>query len=103
MIRDDFTINRFNALYFDRNKDEVPRYLRQYLEDYRFTGVPCPVETVRTNDAAEVKGGAFTDLCQERDIRQEFTTADSPRLNGVAERRIAMVESAVKAAIIPAV
>ena len=100
MIRDDFT--RFNAVYFMRSKGEVFRYFRQYLADYRFTGVPCAVETVRTDDAAEVKGGAFANLCRERGIRQEFTTADSPQFNGVAERGIATIESAGKAAIIEA-
>ena len=100
MIRDDFT--RSNAVYFMRSKNEISRYFRQYLADYRFTGVPCPVETVRTDDAAELKGGAFADLCRERVIRQEFTTADSPQCNGVAERGIAMIESAGKAAIIQA-
>ena len=100
MIRDDFI--GFNAIYFMHNKDEVSRYFRQYLADYRFTGVPCPVETVRTDDAAEFKGGVFTDLCRERGIRQEFATADSPQFNGVAERGIAMIESAGKAAIIQA-
>ena len=66
MIRDDFT--RFNAVYFMRSKDEVSRYFRQYLADYRFTGVPCPVEAVRTDDAAEFKGRASADLCRERGI-----------------------------------
>ena len=100
MIRDDFS--RFNAVYFMRSKGEVFRYFRQYLADYRFTGVPCAVKSVRTDDAAEVKGGAFANLCRERGIRQEFTTADSPQFNGVAERGIAMMESAGKAAIIEA-
>ena len=36
MIRDDFT--RLNAIYFMRSKDEVCRYFRQHLADYRFTG-----------------------------------------------------------------
>ena len=76
MTRDDFT--RFNAVYLMRSKDEISRYFRQCLADYRSTGVPCPVETVRTDDAAEFKGGAFAELCRERGIRQEFTTADSP-------------------------
>ena len=100
MIRDDFT--RFNVVHLMRRKDEVSRYFRQYLADYRFTGVPCPVETVRTDDAAEFKGGAFADLCQERGTRQEFTTADSPQFNGVADRGIAKIESAGEAVIIQA-
>ena len=86
MIRDDFT--RLNAEYFMRSKDEVSRYFRQHLADYRFTGVPCPVEAVRTDDAAQFNGGAFADLCRKRGIRQEFTFADSPRFNGVVERRV---------------
>ena len=36
---------------------------------------------------------------RERGIRREFTSAGSPQFNGVAERRIAMIESAGKAAI----
>ena len=79
MIRDDFT--RFNAVYFMRSKDEVSRNFIQYLADYRFTGVPCPVETVRTDDGAEFKSGAFAYLCRERGTRQEFTTADNPNRN----------------------
>ena len=94
MIRDDFT--RFNAVYFMHSKNEVSRYFKQYRADYRFTGVPCPVETVRTGDAVEFKGGAFADLCRERGIKREFTTADSPQFNSVADRGIAMIESAGK-------
>ena len=92
MIRDDFT--RCNAVYFMRSKDEVCFQILQTVPcRLPFTGVPCPVETVHTDDAAEFKGGAFADLCRERGIRQEFTTADSPQFNGVAERGIAMIES----------
>ena len=54
-VRGDFT--RFNAVYSIRSKDEVSKYFRHYLADYRFTGVPCPVETVRTDYAADLKGG----------------------------------------------
>ena len=100
MVRCDFA--RFNALYFVRSKDKFfSRYFRQYLADYRFTGVPCPVETVYTDDAAEFKGGVLADLCRKRGIRQEeFPSADSPQFSGAAGRRIAMIEPAGKAAII---
>ena len=81
-------------------KDEVSRCFGWYLADYRFTGVSYPVETVRIDDAAEFKGGAFADLCRGQVIRQEFTTADSPQFNGVVERGIVMIESAGKAVII---
>ena len=89
-------------MYFMRSKSEVSKYFKQYLADHRFSGTPSPVETVRTDDAAEFKSGYFADLCRERGIRQEFTTANSPQFNGVAERGIAMIESTGKAASIQA-
>ena len=89
-------------MYFMRSKSEVSKYFKQYLADHRFSGTSSPVETVRTDDAAEFKSGYFADLRRERGIRQEFTTANSPQLNGVAERGIDMIESTGKAALIQA-
>ena len=37
-------------------------------------------------------------MCRNRNIRQKVTTADSPEFDGVAKRRIAMVEWAGLAA-----
>ena len=56
----------FNAVYFVRNKDKVFRYFRQYLADYCFTGVPLPIESLPTDDGAEVKGEVLSYLCRER-------------------------------------
>ena len=90
-------------MYFMRSKkSEVSKYSKQYLSDHRFSGTPSPVETVRTGDAAEFKSVYLVDLCRERGIRQEFTTANSPQFNGVAERGTAMIESTGKAALIQA-
>ena len=100
LVKDDFF--RFSAVYFMRSKSEVSKYFKQYLADHRFSGAPSPVETVRTDDAAEFKSGYFAELCRERGIRQELTTANSPQFNGVAERGIAMIESAGKVALIQA-
>ena len=79
-----------------------PNISSNTLQTIAFLGAPSPVETVRTDDAAEFKSGYFADLCRERDIRQEFTTANSTQLNGVTERGIAMIESTGKAALIQA-
>ena len=76
--RDSMCLHQVQRCLFHAQQRRGFQILRQYFADYRFTGVPCPVETVRTDDAAELKGGAFSDLCWERGIRQEFTTADSP-------------------------
>ena len=100
LVKDKFS--RFSAVYFMTSKSEVSKYFKQCLADHRFSCTPSPVETVRTDDAAEFKSGCFADLCRERGIRQEFTTANSPQFNGVAERQIAMIESTGKAALIQA-
>ena len=100
LVKDDFS--RFSAVYFTRSKNEVSKYFKQYLADHRFSGTPSPVEPVRTDDAAEFKSVYFADLCRERGIRQEFTKANSPQFNSVAERGIAMIESTGKAALIQA-
>ena len=66
-----------------RSESEVSKYFKQYLADRRFSGTPSPVETVRTDDATEFRSGYFADLCRERGIRQEFTTANSPQFSGM--------------------
>ena len=58
---------------------------------------PSAVEVVRFDEGGEFKGD-FTKLSWGHNIRQEVTTADSAKFNGVAERHIAMVESAGMAA-----
>ena len=95
-----YYFSRFSAVYFMRSKSEVSKYFKQYLADHRFSCTPSPVETVRTDDAAEFKSGYVADLLRERGIRQEFTTANSSQFNGVAGRGIAMIESTGKAAFI---
>ena len=42
-------------------------------------------------------GGTFGHLCRLRCIEQEFTTADSPQYNGVAERALVFIETAAVA------
>ena len=49
---------------------------------------------VRSDGGGEFSKGAFGALCTKEKIRQEFTTADSPQYNGVAERQIAIIEAA---------
>ena len=75
---------------------------KEILADLRVEGVPSEVVVVRSDDGGEFNEGKFGKLCRERNIRQEFTTADSPEFNGVAERGLAMIESAALAARIQA-
>ena len=79
-----------------RQKSDTNPFFLQFLADERATGTPSAVEAVR-----DFKGD-FAKLCRRNNIRQEFTTADSAKFNVVAERHIAMVESANIAAQVQA-
>ena len=57
---------------------------------------------LRSDEGGEFNHGELGHLCRERNIKQDFTTADSPEYNGVAERGLAMIESAALAARIQA-
>ena len=58
--------------------------------------------TVRSDGGGEFCGGKFGDLCRSRCNKQEFTTADSPQFNGVAERALDLIETAAMAGRIEA-
>ena len=54
---------------------------------------------VRLDNGGEINQEELGQLCRERTIKQEFTTADSRQeYNGVAERGLAVIESAPLAA-----
>ena len=54
---------------------------------------PSAVEVVHSDEGGEFRGD-FAKLCRRHNIRQEVTTVDSAKFNGVAERHIEIVESA---------
>ena len=68
--------------------------LEQFLANTRANGVPSKVVIVRPFGGGEFRGVEFGDLYRSRGIKQEFTTADSPYLNGVAERALGLIETA---------
>ena len=83
-----FPANMMQQVLFDK-----------FLADLRIEGTPSEVVIiVRSDDGGEFMEGKFGKLCRERKIKQEFTTAYSPEYNGVAERGLAMIESAALAA-----
>ena len=87
-VRDDFS--QFTRLFFLRTKDETATYFSKYLAEI----APHKVEVVRSDGGGEFSKGAFGALCTAEKIRQEFTTADSPQYNCVAERQITIIEAA---------
>ena len=101
IIRDDFS--RYAWLYFISHKSDAAEAFKQFLADLRVEGIPSEVVVVRSDNGGEFNQGEFGQLCRERNIKQEFTTADSPEYNnGVAERGLAMIESAALAVRIQA-
>ena len=80
IVRDNFS--RFTRVFFLRTKDETATYFSKYLGEI----APSKVEVVRSDGGGEFSKGAFGALCTTEKIRQDFTAADSPQYNHVAER-----------------
>ena len=57
-------------------------------------GIP---EIIRSDDASELKGGNFNEICRKHRIKQGFKSADRPQLNGVAERGLTLLVKLEKA------
>ena len=81
---------RFTRVFSLRTKDETATYFSKYLAEI----APRKVEVVRNDGGGEFTKGVFGALRTAEKIRQEFTTADSPQYDGVAERQIAIIEVA---------
>ena len=97
LVRDCYT--RFTWIYFLKSKSEAVDCFRRFLCDVRADGVPSKVQKVRSDSGGEFSvNGPFGALCRERGIKQELTTAHTPERNAVAERGIALIESAALAA-----
>lgn len=60
------------------------------------------VVVVRSDEGGEFRWEEFVDLSTHHGIKHEFTVADSPQLNGVAERAKGLMETAAMASKIPA-
>ena len=75
-------------------KSEAAELCEQFLVDSRADDVPSTVEIVRSDGGGEFRGGEFGNLYRAREIPQEFTKADSPQSNGVAESALGLIETA---------
>ena len=95
IVREDFS--RYMWVYFMSHKSDAGETFKQFLSDTRADGVPSQVVTVRSDGGGEFCAGEFGDLCRSRCINQEFTTADGPQFNRVAERALGLIETAAMA------
>ena len=91
-FRDDVT--RMSWIYFMRKKPESPDALDQCLADTREYGPP---KIIRTDDVPQLKADKSDEICRKLHIKREFTSANTPQLNGVAERGLTLIEKVAKA------
>ena len=84
------------------HKSDVANAFKQFLVDVRADGIPSVVQYVQSDDGGEFRGGEFKQVCLDYGIKQEFTTARTPQLNGVAERGLHLIQEAAMAATIEA-
>ena len=95
-MRDDST--RFTRVYFLKQKSDAASAFETFLAEVRADSTPSAVMAVRSDNVGELFGGDFGELCRKRGIKQEFTPADSPKYNSVAERALALINHAALAA-----
>ncbi|CAN0441695.1 unnamed protein product, partial [Discosporangium mesarthrocarpum] len=84
IVRDDYS--RLSRVYPLKKKSEASEVFKGFLSEFHLTQITCAEMTVRSDDGGEFLGGSFGALCRDFRIRQEHTCADTPQLNGVAER-----------------
>ena len=92
IFRDDAT--RMSWIYFMRKKSESPNALDQFLADTREHGPP---KINLTDDAPQLKAGKIDEIYRKLHIKREFTSTNTPQLNGVAERGLTLIEKVAKA------
>ena len=84
-------------MYFIFHTSDVTEAYKNFLAGLRLEGIPSDAVLVRSDNGGELNEEKFETFCREGNKTQEFTTADSPEYNGVAERGLATIESAALA------
>ena len=75
----------------------MPAVFAGFLAGIRARGTPPIVECLRSDSGAEFTKGEFVALLNPHRVRREYTPVDSPKYDGVVERRIALVLEAAMA------
>ena len=80
------------------NKSDAADAFHFFHADIRSHGVPSAVEYVSSEDGGEFSGVSFKQLYAERRLRQDSTTPDTPKFNGVVGQGLGIVQQAAHAA-----
>ena len=86
---DDYT--REGMINLLRFKSDAPKTLEKWNKRFDSMG------KVRADNARELTKGRWGRICDERKIDQETTCPHTPQQNGIAERRLAVLEADAKA------
>ena len=94
--------SRHAWMYFASHGFGAVSAFQYFLADRSIAGSPSEVMIMRSDGGGKFMEGKIGNLCRERKIKQELTNTKSPEYNGVAERGLAMIESAALAARVQA-
>ncbi|CAN0377134.1 unnamed protein product, partial [Discosporangium mesarthrocarpum] len=91
-------VSRYANISLLKMKSDAVRALRRW---YKSTAIPAGVKVdfVRHDPGGEFQGGAFEELLQEMGARNEETNTGTPQQNGVAERRLAIIDEGAPASL----
>ncbi|GJT10189.1 retrovirus-related pol polyprotein from transposon TNT 1-94 [Tanacetum coccineum] len=84
VVTDDY--NRFTWVFFLTTKDGTSEILKNFIKEIENL-VDKKVKIIRSDNRTEFKNKVMDDFCREKGIQREYSTAKTPRQNGVAERR----------------
>ena len=73
-----------------KRKSDVPMAFASLLADINARGTPSIVECIRSDNSTEFAKPEFVALLNDRAIRREYTPVNSPKHDGVVERRTAI-------------
>ncbi|CAI7813722.1 unnamed protein product, partial [Closterium sp. NIES-53] len=88
--------SRYTIVFPLRSKDEVPEVLIDWIRGARRQlsesfGSDLPVLRLHSDRGGEFSSDLLRAFCRSEGIRQTFTLPASPQQNGIAERRIGMI------------
>ena len=89
-------------MYFLGKKSDAASAFESFLAEVRADGTPSAVMAVRSDNGGEVLERISGNYAASGGIKQDFTQADSPKYNGVAERALALINDSALAARIQA-
>ncbi|CAI7896124.1 unnamed protein product [Closterium sp. NIES-53] len=94
LVVDDYTW--YTTVFPLRSKDEVADVLIPWIRTVRLQlrewfGQDLPVLRLHSDRGGEFSSNLLWDFCRKEGILQSFTLSDSPKQNGIAERRIRLV------------